>query len=128
MEHIQYKGGNMYLGLQGDYIVSVTDDRKELENIQVIAGITSIIETSEPVKYIDGKYIVGLNNIKDALRIMREKAYIVEVDKITAHIQRLRDAEQTEEVEAQIAELISERDAKVEEIKERYSYSEGEEG
>lgn len=52
----------------------------------------------------------------------REMAYIAEVDKITAHIQRLRDKEQTEEVVAQIAELIAERDAKVEEIKARFPY------
>ena len=52
----------------------------------------------------------------------RELAYTAEVDKITAHIQRLRDKEQTEEVVAQIAELIAERDAKVEEIKARFPY------
>lgn len=54
----------------------------------------------------------------------REIAYTAEVDPITAHIQRLRDKEQTEEVVAQIAELVAERDAKVEEIKARYPYSE----
>ena len=53
----------------------------------------------------------------------REMAYTAEVDPITAHIQRLRDKEQTEEVVAQIAELIAERDAKVEEIKARFPYS-----
>ena len=54
----------------------------------------------------------------------REMAYTAEVDKITAHIQRLRDKEQTEEVVAQIAELIAERDTKVEEIKARFPYDE----
>ena len=54
----------------------------------------------------------------------REMAYTAEVDPITAHIQRLRDKEQTEEVVAQIAELIAERDAKVEEIKARFPYDE----
>lgn len=52
----------------------------------------------------------------------RALAYQNEVDPITAHIQRLRDKEQTEEVVAGIAELIAERDAKVEEIKARYPY------
>lgn len=52
----------------------------------------------------------------------REMAYTAEVDPITAHIQRLRDKEQTEEVVVQIAELIAERDAKVEEIKARFPY------
>ena len=60
----------------------------------------------------------------EEIRQMREKAYEAEVDPITAHIQRLRDMEQTEEVKAEIAELIAERDTKVQEIKERYPYNE----
>ena len=56
----------------------------------------------------------------------RAFAYQQEVDPITSHIQRLRDLEQTEEKQAEIAELIAERDVKVEEIKERYPYPEGE--
>lgn len=57
----------------------------------------------------------------------RASAYQAEVDPITSHIQRLRDKEQTEEVIAEINELIVERDARVEEIKERYPYPDGEE-
>lgn len=52
----------------------------------------------------------------------RESAYQAEVDPITAHIQRLRDENPVPEGE--IAELIAERDAKVEEIKARYPYIE----
>lgn len=52
----------------------------------------------------------------------RAKAYQQEVDPITSHIQRLRDEEQTEEVIAEINELINERALKVEEIKQRYPY------
>lgn len=52
----------------------------------------------------------------------RARAYQAEVDPITAHIQRLRDEEQTEEVIAEIEQLKLERDAKVEEIKARYPY------
>lgn len=55
---------------------------------------------------------------------IRAQEYQAKVDPITAHISRLRDKEQTEEVVAEIAKLIAERDAKVEEIKERYPYSE----
>lgn len=54
----------------------------------------------------------------------REQAYANEVDCITAHIQRLKDEEQTPEIEQEIAELQVERTAKVEEIKERYPYPE----
>ena len=55
----------------------------------------------------------------------RSFAYTNEVDPITAHINRLRDEEQTEEIIAKIEELKSERAKKVEEIKERYPYPEG---
>ena len=55
----------------------------------------------------------------------RANAYQQEVDPITAHIQRLRDMEQTEEIIAEIEQLKLERDAKVEEIKARYPYPEG---
>jgi uncharacterized protein YecA (UPF0149 family) len=56
----------------------------------------------------------------------RARAYQAEVDPITSHIQRLRDEEQTEEIIAEIESLVTERTAKVEEIKQRYPYPEGE--
>ena len=52
----------------------------------------------------------------------REEAYRAEIDPITCHIQRLGDEEQTPEVVAEIASLVEERKAKVEEIKQRYPY------
>jgi hypothetical protein len=52
----------------------------------------------------------------------RAYAYQQEVDTITSHIQRLRDMEQTEEIIAEIEQLMIERVAKVEEIKARYPY------
>lgn len=55
-------------------------------------------------------------------RQARANVYAVEVDPITAHIQRLKDQDPVPEVE--IAELIAEREAKVQEIKERFPYSE----
>lgn len=58
----------------------------------------------------------------EEIREMRARAYQAEVDPITSHISRLRDAEQTEEIAAEIAELVAERDAKVVEIKERLPY------
>lgn len=59
---------------------------------------------------------------KEEQRQAREAAYTAEVDPITSHIQRLRDEEQTEEIIAEIAELLQERASKVQEIKERYPY------
>jgi hypothetical protein len=78
-----------------------------------------------------GDYLESVENITpkptdEEIRQLRAQAYAEEVDCITAHIQRLRDEEQTEEVITEIAELINERALKVEEIKQRYPYSEGE--
>ena len=59
---------------------------------------------------------------KEEQKQKRYQAYIVEVDPITAHIQRLRD--DAEPDEEKIAELIAERAEKVAEIKARYPYPE----
>ena len=53
---------------------------------------------------------------------MREQAYIQKVYNITCHINRLKDEEQTADVIAEIASLVEERKAKVEEIKQRFPY------
>lgn len=57
----------------------------------------------------------------------RAEAYAQETDPITAHINRLKDEEQTEEIVAEIEELKAERSAKVQEIKERFPYYENSE-
>lgn len=59
---------------------------------------------------------------KEDIQELRANAYKAEVDPITCHINRLKDEEQTEEVIAEIAQLVEERKAKVEEIKQRYPY------
>lgn len=59
---------------------------------------------------------------KEEQSAKRATAYLAEVDPITAHISRLRDLEQTSEIEEEITELIAEREEKVAEIKERYPY------
>ena len=64
---------------------------------------------------------------KEEQREKRAFAYQQEVDSITSHINRLRDEEQTEEIIAEIEQLIAERTAKVEEIKARYPYPVGDE-
>ena len=61
---------------------------------------------------------------KEEIKQLREYAYCEDVDPITCHINRLRDEEQTPEIEQEIADLQAERTAKVEEIKERYPYPE----
>lgn len=59
---------------------------------------------------------------KEEQQKARQEAYKAEVDPITCHIQRLGDEEQTPEVIAEIASLVEERKAKVEEIKQRFPY------
>lgn len=59
---------------------------------------------------------------KEEQQKAREESYKAEVDPITCHIQRLGDEEQTPEVIAEIASLVEERKAKVEEIKARFPY------
>ena len=59
---------------------------------------------------------------KEEQQKARENAYKAEVDPITCHINRLKDEEQTAEVIAEIASLVEERKAKVEEIKQRFPY------
>ena len=61
---------------------------------------------------------------KEEQQKARQDAYRIEVDPITCHIQRLGDEEQTAEVIAEIAQLVEKRKAKVEEIKQRFPYSE----
>lgn len=59
---------------------------------------------------------------KEEISALREQEYTLYVDKITCHINRLKDEEQTEEVVAEIEALKQERTAKVEEIKQKYPY------
>ena len=77
--------------------------------------------------YLVGYVPVKPEPTKEEQQQARQQAYREEVDPITCHIQRLGDDEQTAEVIAEIAELVAERKAKVEEIKARYPYPEVEE-
>ena len=59
---------------------------------------------------------------KEEQQKARQEAYRADVDPITCHINRLKDEEQTAEVISEIASLVEERKAKVEEIKQRFPY------
>lgn len=78
-----------------------------------------IEETEEGLLAVYNEPTVAEQN--EAIRQARANAYAVEVDPITAHIQRLKDQDPVPTDE--IAELIAERDAKVIEIKTRYPYA-----
>ena len=73
-------------------------------------------------KHYDGEFMLhDIEKDNEEMKQARANAYAVEVDPITAHIQRLKD--ESPIPEGKIAELIAEREAKVAEIKERYPYS-----
>ena len=72
--------------------------------------------------YLKGYAPVKPEPTKEEQQKAREEAYKAKVDPIACHIQRLGDEEQTPEVTAEIASLVEERKAKVEEIKLRFPY------
>jgi hypothetical protein len=72
--------------------------------------------------YVDGFAPIKPEPTKEEIQALRSEAYKNEIDPITCHIQRLGDEEQTAEVITEIANLVAERKAKVEEIKDRYPY------
>lgn len=89
-------------------------------------AIKEYSESDIEIAYNNDKYLKGfsLKPTNDYQSMKREKAYIAEVDPITTHIIRLRDMEQTKEVVEKINKLITERDIKVAEIKEKFPYTE----
>ena len=72
--------------------------------------------------YVEGFAPIKPEPTKEEQQKARQEAYRVDVDPITCHIQRLGDEEHTPEIIAEIASLVEERKAKVEEIKQRYPY------
>ena len=63
----------------------------------------------------------------EEIRQIRASLYAAEVDPITAHINRLRDENQTDDVIIKIDRLLIERKGKVEEIKTNNPYPQKEE-
>ncbi len=120
----------MYKAIKDNKIIAISDTDTEFPFMIK----DSIIEDTEHTVDDYGLYYYEENKAEYLLKSeipapteeeqskKREQAYKDEVDGITAHIQRLRDKEQTPEIVAEIEQLIAERDAKVEEIKQRYPY------
>lgn len=81
------------------------------KNSLIIKDKGNYLESAEPA-YPDPTY--------EEQRQKRAMAYALEVDPITAHIQRLRD--EAEPDAEKIAALIAERAIKFAEIKERHPY------
>ena len=129
----------MYKAIKDNKIIAISEKKEVIihtEDGDIIQEVTGealfpslvfdeVIEDTEHTiddyKCYDDEFT--LHNIEkdnEEMKQARANAYQVEVDPITAHIQRLKDENPIPEGE--IAELIAERDAKVEEIKKRYPY------
>ena len=112
----------MFIGYQNDKIAFVSETKEELENMPCVT-LDKIEETDKEYFLYNGEYVCEVPvPTKEEQQQARQEAYKAEVDPITCHIQRLGDEEQTPEVIAEIAALVEERKAKVEEIKARYPY------
>lgn len=104
----------------------------KLDKANYTQGAIWCNENNAMIEVIDGEYVIvaipePLPPTKEEIQALRSEAYKNEVDPITCHIQRLGDEEQTSEVITEIANLVAERKAKVEDIKARYPYPEVEE-
>lgn len=119
----------MYKAIKDEKIIAISDLDNEFPCLVKDEVIEDTEHVADDYDQYNGEYLLKSEipaPTHDEQSEKRALAYQQEVDPITSHIQRLRDAEQTEEISAEIAELIAERDAKVEEIKKRYPYPVGE--
>lgn len=117
----------MYKATKDNKIIAISDTDSEFPCLVKDSVASDPEHTTADYDQYNGEYLLKSEiplPTNDEQAEKRKQAYIAEVDPITAHINRLRDKEQTEEIIAEIAELVAERDAKVEEIKARYPYSE----
>lgn len=114
----------MYKAIKDNKIIAIN----ETGNFHCLVYDSSVEDTehnTEDYAQYEGEFLL-IEDIpaptEEEQKENRARAYQAEVDPITSHIQRLRDMEQTEEIIEKINELIAERDAKVQEIVDRYPY------
>lgn len=115
----------MYKAIKDDKIIAISDTDSKFLCLVKDTVETDETHTTADYDQYNGEYLLKSEipaPTHDEQSQKREQAYKAEVDPITAHISRLRDKEQTEDIIAEIETLIAERDAKVAEIKERYPY------
>lgn len=130
----------MFKAIKDNKIIAISEKKETIihtedgDTIQEVTGealfpcleFDEVIEDTEHTvddyKCYDGEFTLhDIDKDNEYAKQARARAYQQEVDPITSHIQRLRDEEGAEK---EIAELINERALKVEEIKQRYPYSE----
>ena len=117
----------MYKVLGANKIVGVSEEYpKVYGNYEIVEDMEHTVDDYEQ---FNGEYLLKSDIPAPSTEEQKQKraqTYLLEVDPITAHIQRERD--EAEPDEEKIAALIEERNQKVQEIKERYPYPEESEG
>lgn len=119
----------MYKAIKDNKIIAISDTDSEFVCLVKDGVVEDTEHTTDDYTMYNNEYLLNEDvpaPTKEEQSEKRATAYQQEVDPITSHISRLRDMEQTEEIVAEINALITERDAKVTEIKERYPYPVGE--
>lgn len=116
----------MYKAIKDNKIIAISDS--SIFSLLVYDSIEQDTEhTVADYDQYNGEYLLKSEiplPTNDEQAEKRRQAYLTEIDPITAHINRLRDKEQIPEIVTEIEQLVAERDAKVEEIKARYPYTE----
>ncbi len=116
----------MFLGYQNDKIAFIAETREELENMPCVT--LDKIEEVEFAEMFNGVIYTSeeeLIQVKTkAVEETRAGLYASQVDPITAHINRLRDEEQNEEISAKIITLQTKRSRLVEKIQTENPYPE----
>lgn len=109
----------MYKAIKDDKIIAISETEK-FPCLIFDRTEKDLEHQISDYKHYDGEFLLcDPQKDNEEQKQARANAYLQEVDPITAHIQRLRDEEGSEE---KIKELIEQRKQKVEEIKERYPY------
>lgn len=117
----------MYKAIKDNKIIAISDTYTEFPFMIKDSVVEDTEHTTADYDQYNGEYLLKSKiplPINEEQSEKRAEAYLAEVDPITAHINRLKDEEQTEEIVAEIEELKAERSAKVQEIRERFPYYE----
>jgi hypothetical protein len=115
----------MFKAIKDNKIIAISDTDSEF--LCIVKDTVEADDTCvcEDFGQYNGEYLLKSEipiPTKEEQREKRAMAYRDEIDPITAHISRLRDEEQSEEIISEISDLILERAQKVAEIKQTYPY------
>ena len=114
----------MYKAIKDNKIIAISDTDSAFFCLVKDTVETDEMHIADDYAQYNGEYLL-LSDIPpthEEQEKRRERAYIIEVDGITAHIDRLKDEEQTPEIITKIETLKAERSRKVAAIKERFPY------